>query len=625
MENNNNVTILDVEESDIPRFFLDRDKKRLCENIIAMVRHNKELENPRLPVVLKAVGFEPVFEKALASYNIYWLVPGFKPKPDAEVKTTISINWLGAVVTEAMLPLYEEDLDGSKEDLGIMRKINDFKMNYEVEDVVVLLCGSDSTLIEKAWTLFRDDPELSLIRAFAPEKVIRKTSVVSGGLDIGVYAQRMFEYRDSDVYDIHLLRSVLKDIDTEITQNGKHVLQIISSDGLKAEQKLLMLYCVLKYRLPPPLIHTFKNDYVNNSLIYPLGKLSLYERIMWLRDLPQIVGYIGEHMHYTCTCLVDAKIYPGIHNMYAVRIDPTTGAFKASRMSEIGVADGPVKAFISKGLEPWLFKGTLLDYKMLFKGTGNPITSEPQTAGLVISGGDAMAHDYNMDNALIDLFTQIDEMSVQDTGEHLYLSIKNTVLSKYTKDCFILMYCPEASAVHCQMTSEYIGVVRKTLDEDKFPCFIDSGLELAIEQGEKAARQEEILRSAQTTTALTVTSPYQSFSGALASTVQTLRPAIDLEVALAMNLLSPFKSGLGYYDMSLRCMKNIVPIVTTPDSPLYDDPELLKHLSLTNIRKSNKKISKDTTINSFGTLAASGDENPGIPVTIEAFKGCKLL
>lgn len=205
----------------------------------------------------------------------------------------------------------------------------------------------------------------------------------------------------------------------------------------------------------------------------------------------------------------------------------------------------------------------------------------------------------------MDLFT---ELSAQISEEPVYLSIKNTLLVRRGGKNY-LMYCPEELGVKVIMMSEYFGLHEKVIGEGEFNRIIDAQHERAILKRDRAST------SAKGNKELAVI--WKTFQEAVA-----LQPAIPLETSLYMNLLPLHQNGLSYYDRRLRCHANVLPLVTSIDSPLCDVSPLFKDIALEDLR--SDPLAR-YSINCFGTLAQHNEHNPTLPITYKAFRRKELL
>ena len=197
--------------------------------------------------------------------------------------------------------------------------------------------------------------------------------------------------------------------------------------------------------------------------------------------------------------------------------------------------------------------------------------------------------------------------------EEIYPTVKNSVLYGLSDHEFLLLYCPGSMGLTCRFTSDFFDKDLQIIGEEDFHRFIDMRTLLALI--EKTPSQEE--KSFQ--------DGNKRFAEIMTLEYRNLEPAVDYDVMLAVNMLSPRNNGLSYYDKMLRSTVNIMPIVTDEDNPLYTPSELLKHFTYLNLLSADDSTMALSTITCFGTLEDDINDKPVLQTTIESYRGCPLL
>lgn len=568
------VKTVSLSLSDIPRIFNIDSTSELCaRDIIAYVRGNFE-PNPWVRVILDVKGkVHPVALEELATFEIYW--KGFNDK-DLVDNMGISIHSY-CVIKAGQL----SDSDDST-DCGLTDLLSEYRQKYNIMSFDVLVSGSATNerdvrvlhkLKEYSFAVGRDD-------IVFPVFIVRQNQLRENGLDISPYAKEIDLRRVRNTLDYTYLEGVLKELSTKIV-SGSTEIQDLRSYRTK-DVKLLTTYFVLKYGLPPLYIFSFLEEYRRFEFFYPRTKLSLYERVRFLSGLPQLIGYIGDNIYFSCLAKVIRKIFPSPHYVFDLE-------------SRSLVSDTSQFALTSAGLK-------LLDFRSMFSDSKSVVPLKGSMSPVPVQ------NDAATDKALVDMF---DMLSALVTEEEIYISIKNSLLAVRDGRRYLL-YCPEECGLQVVFFSELFNTYETILSEEHFKDIIDAQIVRALSQRERAAG---LVNDEAGNKALVLA--WQKIDPRLA-----IKPAIPLETNLYMQMLPVDQNGLSYYDTRLRCHLNILPIVTTIGSSLRDVSPLFDEISLNNLRRDPQARA---AINCFGTLSEYNPQNPVLPITYYAFRQRGLL
>lgn len=569
------VKTISLNISDIPRHFNMEYNAELCaRDVIAYIRGTIE-PDPWVPVVIRCKG-KPVAINELEEAAIYW-----EGVNESRIDTTRSLG------VQAYQVVRVSDLDVSLEDCGLDAIVSNYRSAHNLSDCDVLIDGNDdgdgpnSQIFTKLRAYVSSTEREDII---FPSFIVRQNKLMEGGLDISVYASDIELKRSRNSLDAAYLQKTLDELNSKIDPS-RTVIQDLK-EYRSRDVKLLSTYLTLKYHLPPIYVASFISEYKRFQFFYPFDQLSLYERMVFILRLPMAVGYLSIHNSFQCLAKVAIRKYPKPH--YVFRLGRVPELMPDPTEFEIQVGDPRYKLF---------------DYRSQFKGSLHPFPASGNTdkTAMAIGGTD----DAMTDKKLVDLFSGLASM-VHD--EEIYPTIKNTVIVERNQERFLL-YCPEEGAVQLQLTSELFGQALELLPESRFGQMIDAQIAFALLQKARATN------AAQGTKALVAR--WKQFDPKLA-----LFPAVSLEISLFSKLLPVHQNGLSYYDTRLRCYQNVLPIVTSLDSPARDISPLFDSIPLSTLRKDSQG---GYAVNSFGTLANYSAHNPELPITFRSFRGWRLL
>ncbi len=653
-----NSVHLPLRVAEVPLYF---DRETLCSaDIIAYVRRKDRYPDPRVPVILDA-DCAPFDKETLSGNKIFW---GGPEGNEGEVSVFSGLS------DNVYLPIYVDEFDTTQEDYGVIELGASFGAKYGLKSYTVLLCGP--------CTDAKDDPltcawEYICYNYSGPVKfdttvaAALKQRKLSDGIDISDYVKKIRALKSTNDLNHVTLMKVVSEIGARIKEmQDKGVnprVQCLMS-GHPADVQLLLLYLPLKFNLSPLYVEAYLQNYVDYRFNYDYMKLSLYERFMWMRGLPEEFGYLGQNVRFFCFCdLVDEglfivpkqpdveevalsthfgwrmsktsakRIYP--KPLYAAYVNMTSGETVMFKPDEIlartsgtlAIGEGfaePVPPLLQK-LVPHLklFEtlnygdvAPLVDFRSTFKGSSKVFTDESSARRedyKVVETGSNAAVDRETNKQWLRVFVSMAEQVKAQYHEEIFPTVKNCILYRLSQSEVLLLYCPGSLGVTCKFTSEYFDKDIQILGEEDFHRFIDMRTLLALI--EKTPLQDEA----------SFQEGNKRFAEIMTLQYRNLESALDYDVMLAVNMLLPRNNGLSFYDKMLRSTMNIMPIVTDEDNPLYKPSELLRHFSYLNLLSADDSTMHLNTITCFGTLEDDVNDKPVLQTTIETYRGCQLL
>lgn len=644
---------MSISVSEIPCYF---DREALCSlDIIAYVRRKDRCPDPRIPVILDVDC--PPFDKGMLSGNkIFWGGPGGNED---------EVSLFSGLSSNVYLPIYPDEFDTTQEDYGIVELGSSFGARYDLREYTVLLCGectdkADDPLT-RAWE-YACYNYSGPIRFDTTVAVAGKQHRRSDGIDLADYVQRIRSLRSTNDLNHVSLMKIVDEIGARIKDmqmRGLSPKVQCLTNSHSQDVRLLLLYLPLKFNLSPLYVESYLQSYVDNRFNYDLKKLSLYERFMWMRGLPEEFGYLGPNVRFFCFCALsdqgmfvipkpaDAeevaltehfgrrmskssakRIYP--RPLYAAYVNlqsHETLMFKPDEILE-KLADGDQETmenplFVKLTPHLQLFDilnygdvAPLVDFRSSFKGSQVHFTEETSVRKedrKVAKSDSPAAMDKQTDAMWRGVFVSMAEQVRASFGDEIYPTVKNCILYGLSPCEFLLLYCPGSLGITCKFSSEYFDKDIQIIGEEDFHRFIDMRTLLALI--EKTPLQNE--KSFQ--------EGNQRFAEIMTLEYRNLEPAVDYDVMLAVSMLSPHNNGLSYFDKMLRSTVNIMPIVTDEGNPLYEPSELLKHFTYLNLLSADNSTMSLSTITCFGTLEDDINDKPVLQTTIESYRGCQLL
>lgn len=483
-----------------------------------------------------------------------------------------SVSGLGSLL---YCPIRVDSSAGS--DFGILNKLAEYTTTYNLTQFEILIYGDDVEALQGAWEYLQSHADITQ-RTYFPATFTDSLKLFDNGIDIAPYAKKLAGAHARNSLTSSFLSDVMDSLRQEV-KSGKIYIQDFE-ETRSVYAKWLTMCLTQEFRLPPVYLTSYIAEYINMQIAYPFEKLSFYERLMFLKNLPTDVGYVAKNQEIACLFHVVQKVYP---NPY-IAFDLATGEV---------IFDDVAERFKIENL-------SVLDYRTMF----SQVSESKSTTSLSKSG----TTDEEIDRQLVGIFTQATAASpVKD----LYMSVRNTAIVSCDGHQYLL-YFTEPFGVGGFLQSDYFGRHVFMVTEDDFHRLIDSKVILADMQRQAASTPQE---------------GQEQFTAIMRLDTQ-FRPAVDTYTLMCAELSRYLASDLSYYDKRLRCDRCVLPIVTHVDSGLsakrtvFDGTGADDHISLLNLRY-DKMGSQ--AITAFGGLNSSIGVYDKIPVSTETFRGCKLL
>lgn len=471
---------------------------------------------------------------------------------------------------------------GTYEDgFGILEKLAEYSTTYQLDTFEVLVYGEDNEALRGAWEYLQGRSDITQ-RVYFPPSFMEGIKLFDDGIDIAPYAKKLAEASNRNELTSAFLVSVLDELREQV-RGGKIRIQDFE-DTRSIYAKWITLCLTQEFSLPPVYLNSYIAEYVGLKVAYPFEKLSFYERLQFLRSLPENIGYIPQNQEIACVFRVVKKVYP--HPYMAFNLN--TGEVITQGLKEL------------YDLEHMAIE----DYRNLFTESTS-VFAGPGTTSLAAG---SQQTDADVDARLVNIFTRVTEAS---PDKNIYLSIRNTAIVKVAGENHLL-YFTEPFGVGGVLQSPYIGTHGVVIGEDGFHRLIDVKVILADQKRQSAP---------------TPAQGQQVFTQIMTLNTQ-FRPAIDTFTLMCSELSKYLASDLSYYDRRLRCDKCILPIVTHVDSALsskksvFDGSSAEDHIDLINLRYD--KIG-GKAVTAFGGLNSDLGYYDRVPVSIDTFRGCRLL
>lgn len=576
-------------------------------DIIVFVRD--KIPDPHIPVIVDTDrGISGV--DTLAAQNIYLSEESFR-----------NSSTLGGLSKDCACVINIDRLASPDVD-SVEEFINNFIVKYTVSSFTVYLTGTNMNAL---YQLFVDIPahEISQYKFQYPDKVLKRVSLKDNGFDIAPVSAELdtMTYRKSLTWDglSSKLYAIVKDV-----SEGKKEVQCLSSYRTRTT-KLLSTYLNMHPGVVIGNTRMFLLDLMQSKFIYPVGKLSMFERIRFLKMLPKVVGFSNPANDEVSLLRVVQLVFPDPVLIY---IREQNKIIEYQKLPE-----GMRALFHPNGL-PFRrtegYSSYIYDSRNLFPtSTGYFLPKEENRIRL---------HDYKDDHAadveICKDFANIERVWIQhqvhshavakeakergmlneDVGqlkmEPLGLSFKNTYIVKFranSEEYTAYVYCKDSCGILVKVHSELcIEGFPMLVPEEHFYRLVDAKF-----------AQDVIEREYVNTTGANTLIAKSYSSELITRDAYALEPAIPIDVSLAINMLPMELSYLSYYDKILRCRENIVPIVRDVNSELYEHSPVLNVLHLNHLRDD---LIAGSILNSCGTI-----DTASLLVSYEAFKGVNLL
>lgn len=555
--------------NDIPCLFnFEQANKHCALDIVSYVR-GRLVRNPWVPVILDTTG-DPVSYIELESYGIFW-----KGTNDNKASSQLGIS----LSTYCAIDISK--LNDTDEDCGFEKAIADYREEFSINSFdVIISCMEDSEYRARLSKLRKYVVDCGRADVVFPTFVVKETRALPNGLDLSEAAHEIRVNRYRNALDYKFLNELLDRLNSKVIP-GVTVLQDLHEQRTY-EVKLLMNYLTLKHMLPPIYVSSFIMEYIEFEWFYPRKKLSLFERISFLRRLPSVVGFLGRYQEFNCLANVERKIYPHPHYVFNL------STHQVLEDPEDFTLDNPAVK--------------VADFRQMFSGSHTMCIDMPLDGRAGANEALAIgASDMETDNQLRVLFS---ELAYLVSDESVYPSIKNCLLCERDGERYVL-YCPEECGVELSLVSSVFGGYRTVVPESEFCYICDAQIEKALLSRARVGSRKEA------TNALAVT--WSEFDPKYA-----MKPAIPLEVTMRSMLLPPAQSGLSYYDICLRCSPDVLPTVTSVDSKAYDvSPVFGTIMGQTFLGDSQVR----EAVTCFGTLGTHISGDVKVPITYKVMQG----
>ena len=548
---------LQYKESDIVRHF-SSSAAFDAKDIIIYVR--TRFPNPRQRVILKGAGPELCTDELVRNL-IY--VEGYND--DKAVG-------LAAVEQDVYIPV---DVNASFDENNcyLDQIVQAYREKFELYTLEIAVYGDDDDKLAQLWEMEKTKGICSE-KVYFPSRLTRQLKLFSNGIDIAPYAHqlRLLEQRNS--LSCAKITGVMDPLRAEV-KGGKTAIQN-SEECCSKYASWIMLTLTQEFNLPPVYLKTYIDSWVSTKVGYPYDRLSMYERIKYLDNLPETLGFIGDNNDFRCIFRINRKVYPNP----AVVFDLTNGGRSCLEVEE----------FTRDKIQ-------IFDYRAKFPGSKNYF--EEQGNGLSARGNP----DFQADTDLSNMFDTLTKNAGMDS---VFMTIKNTVVAEKDGKKYIIYYS-EPCGLSGTLVSEYFGGELFVVHEDEFHRLLDVKVVLALRQQDREVFNHE---------------SNSSFTQLMAATPITLKPPVPPIVQMCCDLTKMQTRDLSYFDRRLRCDKSLVPLVTHSDSDVSKMSSVFDYISLSNVRRDRMAAG---VVSAFGTINSDSGHLDEIPVCLDSFKGCKLI
>lgn len=529
-------------------------------------------------------------------------------------QTVEASEGINALASDVAMPIEVTNNDY----IELAEKIIRNKSYYELSSFRILLFGRKPELVRNAWEYLSSRSEIEE-RIYVDPESYKLCSLKKNGVDIAKFCNALADRSRVKALTPAVGNAILAPLweMTDPARGENRVTELQSpGDTRNIFFKWVTVMGVYEHGLPPHYEEAFVTDHLDTGVGYPASKLSLFERIQYLKAMPEWVGYLDKNALFDCLGRVAYKIFPTPKFVY--KMDGSM-AMKARKYENSTVHPGMLS--IPEG-EFNLSECDLLDYKQLFtdkqfaQSSGLYTPDDPEMAGLPF--------EENVDANLMKVFVQFMEtFGIDDT----LVTVYNTVLV-YRPDGYWLAYLDEQLGAVLELCSAVFGRHEYTMPESEFWRLIDRRFvtAIAVEEWNKfddgvGLGEGNLLGDGKATYRSLITSSYQS-----------LIPPIPPSELMYMDIAPAQCGALPYYDRMLRCAPRLAPVASHPDSTLSTAPNIASKIQLTSILRDPMARKYITCFGCRNIERLARDFKEGVspnldylPVTIEAFKGVDLL
>lgn len=630
------VERLSVDLNTVPRYF---DKNGLCaQDLIAYVRHKDRYPNPNQIVILETES-TPVDMERLKDNKIYYGGPHGNAK---EVNI-----YVGSL--DISLPVFVEDMDPESHSCGLDEICERMAMDYNIDNFGLLLCGGKehSELLTKAWEyMTRISPHGCIVPDFILEAAAKDKAAIDIAPVVAKLNSLLLQNKLTHTAMMKEVDALAQQVKAKLSAGDE--VRIMSSDRVHDKYtRQIMLYLSVHCGISPKYLESYLDSYIEGRVAYDYKRMSLYERFMWLKNLPDAFGYINKRLSFYCFCSLEdeglfasskaadtmeialpngnqrklskeiaARIYPV--PLYVAYVDSATSDSVVFKPEE-GTGNPELDAKLKRYLDIFNYVNygdalNFLDFRVLFKGSPTYFTGEGHIdagSSVLATTDDPGSYDAKIDLQWTKIFVDIAREVKAKFGEDIYPSIKNSILLPVSQTGLLLLYCPGSLGINCMMKSNYFDKDIQIIGEESFHQLIDIRTLLALISKEPATNDADADKGK------------KRFDLVMSKRYSNLTPWVSEEVILTLNTLQPYHSELSYYDRFLRGTVNILPIVTDRDDKLFEEKYmvLLERMSYVDIMSADLSNGPLQGINCFGTSTNDIDLKPAVQVTIECAKG----
>lgn len=556
------VVSMDIDIGNVKQYYTRKTPDAAIDIKDIIIHVRKEYPNPRQRVIVSCDVPLPV--KDLEEVFIY--VSGINEQQANSIRGLGYFCYCPVEITKDTM---------QQEGYGIQQYVDDFCSVNNINNCELLVYGDDSDDILEVWNYIQTVGTIGHTILF-PQDVVHKLKLLPNGIDLSPFAKEMSQARDRNALSVTFINNILARVGNEVAK-GKTALQDFE-DTRSIYAKWLTLALTQRHNLVPVYLGSYINEYVDMEAAYPLSKLSMYERFKFVERLPGKVGYIGKYRGFSCIFAIAKKIYP----MPAVAFD-------------IGS-----QAVITSGLEDFTYETLkIADWREWFKGSPTYYVEKQNRSSTALMSG---MSDREVDERLRTIFLQMTEA----VDGSVFMSVRNSVLASHNGKVYVLYY-DQPLGIAGAMISEHFGTEPMVLSEEHFSQLIDVRVIVAKNKSEEQS---------------TASGKMSEFTQLMTILPQTFTTAIPLDVLMNSVLVGQGADELSYYDRRLRCDKNVLPIITHADSEMHQQHSIFDYLNVLDV---GADPVAGPVISSFGSINSDSGYLDKIPVSIESFRGWKLL
>lgn len=538
--------------------YFSQDKTPDMYDTIIYVR--ERFPDPRQQVVVKAD--YPLSVKSLANYLIF-----------VEGETDDQVSDLPKLGQDCYCLVYIDKDNLEHDDCGIPAIISEFSSSYSVSQFDALVYSDSHKALEQAWE-FTQSSRFGGISYRFPHSFTSQLQIMDDGVDVSIYSAKLAAAKRKNELNVETINSVVKELRAEV-EAGKTAIQT-REDSRSLYSQWLTLLITQEFNLPPVYISSYIAEYTELHVAYPFEKLSMYERVMFLRNLPEYVGYIGNNTVSRSMFICKLKVFP-----------QPAAVFNISR-----------KVMMPEMIESFdLATQEIIDYRAFFRGSANYFSTA--SVGMSANG----QSDYDVDRKWSAIFGTMIAVS----EEQIFPTIRNTVVFRGPGGDTCIAYFDEPLGVAGILQSRFFGMHAFTIYEEDFHRLIDAKILLALWKQQSANTRQ---------------AGNSEFKAVVAKAASTFKPAIPTFLLMCVELASTGSTGLSYFDERLRCDRICVPIVSHSDSKLTPQSSLFDFVSMQNLLEDKYASS---ALSAFGTVNYRTKFHGKIPVSVDSFRGCALL